>query len=230
LTIVYRSTALLLLIAGSLMSQQASINTIPSWDGVTFAQFFGAPNTATYGQTIVIGPGSAVVSSFGFEIGNCDATVTFRGEIYVWDVATGRATGSSLYESPITTQLASNSFHLVLFNTGALPLAPGNYVIFASTSQDQSTAAHCQFGEVADAAYPAGNHVFQNNGTLTSRWTSQAWGTLPVDLAFQVNLVQPINPTPAGVPAASPATLLLGFAGVIALGLLGLSRLRRIAR
>ncbi len=227
MTIVYRSTALLLLAAGSLMSQ-ASINTIPSWDGITFAQFFGAPNTATYGQTINIGPGSAVVSSFAFEIGNCDATVTFRGEIYAWDGA--KAAGPNLYESPITTQPSSNSFHLVTFNTGALTLAPGNYVIFASTSQDQTTAAHCQWGEVLDSVYLAGNHVFLNNGANTSRWTSRAWGALPVDLAFQVNLVQPVNPAAAGVPAASPATLLLGFAGVIALGLLGLSRLRRIAR
>jgi hypothetical protein len=231
LTIVFRSTALLLLIAGSLMSQgPIDTTTIPPWDGETFAQHFGVPNTATYGQTIRIAPGSAVISSFGFEIGNCNASVTFRGEIYAWDGA--EATGPSLFESPVTTQGASNSFHLVTFNTGALTLPPGNYVIFATTSRDQVTASRCQWGALSDAtAYPGGNHVYLNNGADPSQWTSVAWGTEPFDLAFQVNMSPVPPPTPVtGVPAASPATLLLGFAGVIALGLLGLSRLRRIAR
>jgi hypothetical protein len=231
LTVVYRSTGILLSIAGSLMSQ-GPINTIPSWDGETFAQFFGVPNTATYGQTINIAPGSAVVSSFGFEIGNCiNATLTFRGEIYAWDGT--KATGPSLFESPVTTQAISSSFHLVTFNTGALTLPPGNYVIFATTSRDQAGSfPQCQWGSLdADTVYPSGNHVFLNNGSDTSQWTSVAWGTEPFDLAFQVNLAPAPPPPPpaASVPAASPATLLLGFAGVIALGLLGLSRLR-IAR
>jgi hypothetical protein len=226
LTTVYRSTALLLLIAGSLMSQ-GPITTIPSWDGETFAQSFGVPDTATYGQTINVAPGSAVISSFGFERGNWNATVTFRGEIYAWDGT--KATGPSLFESPITTQLASSSFHLVIFNTGALTLPAGNYVIFATTSRDQVTTSQCQWGSLdADTVYPAGNHVFLNNGADTSQWTSVAWGAEPFDLAFQVNMspVPPPGPPAASVPAASPTTLLLGFAGVIALGLLGLSRLR----
>ena len=227
MTIVYRSTALLLLIAGSLMSQgPIDTTTIPPWDGGTFAAYFGVPNTATYGQTINVAPGSSVISSFGFEIGNCNATVTFRGEIYAWDGA--KATGPSLFEGPATTQGASDSFHLVTFNTGALTLPPGNYVIFATTSRDQVTASQCEWGELSDTtAYPAGNHVFLNNGANTSQWTSVAWGSEPFDLAFQVNMSPAPPPTPtAGVPAASPATLLLGFTGVIAMGLLGLSRLR----
>src|ERR1017187_10864473 len=92
--------------------------TMPPWDGETCAQSFGVPNTATYGQTIRIAPDSAVISSFGFEIGNCNATVTFRGEIYAWDGA--KATGPSLFESPITTQGSSGTFQLVTFKIGAL--------------------------------------------------------------------------------------------------------------
>jgi hypothetical protein len=227
LTVVYRSTALMLLIAGSLMSQ-GPINTIPSWDGAEFIASFGVPDTATYGQTINIAPGSASVASFGFEIGNCTANVALRGEVYAWDGT--KAIGASLFESPVTVVNASNSFQLVLFSTPGLILPPGNYVIFATTSRDQSgaPAAGCRYGSVDDTAYPAGLHVYLNNGTDVSQWTSGAWPTLPLDLAFQVNLAPPPPPppTPAGVPAASPATLLLGFAGVIALGLLGLYRLR----
>jgi hypothetical protein len=215
---------MLLLIAGSLMSQ-GPINTIPSWDGAEFIQSFGVPDTATYGQTINIAPRTAAVASFGFEIGNCSASVSLRGEIYAWDGT--KATGSSLFESPVTIVNASNSFRLVLFNTPGLSLPAGNYVLFATTSRDQSgaPASGCQFGSLDDTAYPAGYHVYLNNGTDFGQWTSGAWDTLPLDLAFQVNLAQPVTPV-AGTPAASPTTLLLGFAGVIALGLLGLSRLR----
>jgi hypothetical protein len=226
LTTVYRSTALLLLIAGSLMSQ-GPINTIPSWDGIRFVEPFGAPNAATYGQTITVTPGSAVVSSFGFEIGYCNATVTFRGEVYAWDGA--KATGPSLFESePALTQGISDTFQLVTFNTNALTLAPGNYVLFATTSKNQVTASACEWGSLPSlAAYPAGSHVFMNNGADPSQWTTVAWGTEPFDLAFEVNMTPAPPPTHTTIaPAASPATLLLGFAGVIALGLLGLSRLR----
>jgi hypothetical protein len=224
LTTVYRSTALLLLIAGSLMSQ-VLINTIPSWDGISYFADFGVPTTATYGQTITIAPGSAVVSSFAFEIGYCNATINFRGEIYAWDGA--KATGPSLFESPVMTQGASDSFHLVTFNTGALTLTPGVYVLFATTSRDQLTLSKCRSGNVPDATYPGGNQVYLNNRADTSQWTTVAWAVEPADLAFRVDMTPAPPPTQVrSVPAASPATLLLGFAGVIALGLLGLSRLR----
>ena len=226
MTTVYRSTALLLLIAGSLMSQ-ALINTIPSWNGTSYFADFGVPVTATYGQTITIAPGSAVVSSFAFEIGYCNATITFRGEIYAWDGA--KATGPSLFESPVMTQGASDSFQLVTFNTGALTLTPGVYVLFATTSKDQLTASKCRSGNVPDATYPGGNQVYLNNRADTSQWTTVPWVAEPADLAFRVDMTPAPPPTPNVVqsaPAASPTSLLLGFAGVIALGLLGLSRLR----
>ena len=231
LTTVYRSTALLLLIAGSLMSQ-ALINTIPSWNGTSYFADFGVPVTATYGQTITIAPGSAVVSSFAFEIGYCNATINFRGEIYAWDGA--KATGPSLFESPVTDVTSSGPFQLVTFNTGGLTLPPGVYVLFASTSRDQTEApaAICQWGVTPNnTAYPGGNLVLLNNGPTPSQWTTAAWTSVALDFAFQVNMGPAPGPgpapaSPAGVPAASPATLLLGFAGVIALGLLGLSRLR----
>jgi hypothetical protein len=231
LTIVYRFTALLLLIAGSLMSQ-GPINTIPSWDGIAFYSPFGVPNTATYGQTISVAPGTAVLSSFGFEIGNCTANVSFRGEVYAWDGT--KATGPSLFESPVTNVTSSGPFQLVTFNAGGLTLPPGVYVLFASTSRDQTEApaAGCQWGVTPNnTAYPGGNLVLLNNGPTPSQWTTAAWTSVALDFAFQVNMGPAPGPgpapaSPAGVPAASPATLLLGFAGVIAVGLLGLSRLR----
>ncbi len=226
LTLFYRCTALLLLIVGSLMSQ-GPITTIPSWDGESFFSALGGGvnSTATYGQTIHIAPGSLAVSSFGFEIGVCTGSVALRGEVYAWDGT--KATGPSLFESPVTVVSDPESYRLVLFSTPGLVLPPGNYVLFATTSRDQISGSGpgCQFGSVDDTAYPGGNYVYLSNFGDTAQWTSVPWDTYPGDLAFQVNMAQPVTPV-AGAPAASPTTLLLGFAGVIALGLLGLSRLR----
>jgi hypothetical protein len=230
---VYRSTVLLLLSAGSLMSQGA-INTLTSWDGAAFVEPFGVPSAATYGQTITVAADSGRLVSFGFEMGNCRASgnVSVRGEVYAWDGS--KATGSPLFESPTTAISGSGGIQLVTFYPGGLNLTPGAYVLFATTSRDQVGApfSECQWGVVAAAAYPGG-YVFMNNETDTSLWTSTAWLTPAeaVNLAFQVNVAAaPVGvPAPAGVPAASPTTLLLGGAGVIGLGLLGLSRFR-IAR
>ena len=227
---------MLLLIAGSLMSQ-GLINTIPSWNGAAYVHDFGVPNTATYGQTINVAAGTGPLASFGFEIGNCTANVSFRGEIYAWDGSLTRATGPSLFESSVTSVASGSGFRLVTFNTGGLNLGPGNYVLFATTSKDQGDAPNsaCRWGSVSNTAYPGGNFVYISNGANTSLWTvpteAVSWVVDPAqDLAFQVSLGQPAPaPAPAGVPAASPATLLLGVAGVISLGLLGLSRFR-IAR
>jgi hypothetical protein len=220
-----------LLIAGSLMSQ-GSINTIPSWDGINAEANFGVPDTATYGQTITVAAGSGPLASFGFEIGNCTANVSLRGEVYAWDGT--KATGPSLFESSVTSVPASSGFQLVTFNTGGLNLTPGAYVLFATTSRDQTDAplAGCTWGRVLDTVYPGGTFVFESNGTDTSLWTAPtaliSWHTNGSDLAFQANFsaVPGPGPGPAGVPAASPATLLLGVAGVIGLGLFGLSRFR----
>lgn len=230
LTIVYRSTVLLLLSAASLMAQ-GPIDTLTSWDGAAFVEPFGVPSAATYGQTITVAADSGSLVSFGFEIGNCRASgnVSVRGEVYAWDGS--KATGSPLFESPTTAISGNGGFQLVTFYPGGLNLTPGAYVLFATTSRDQVGApfSRCQWGAVAATAYPGGKYVFINNATDTSLWTSAAWltPTQAVSLAFQVNVAA--APAPAGVPAASPTTLLLGVAGVIGLGLLGLSRFR-IAR
>src|ERR1035441_1217952 len=80
-------------------------------------------------------------------------------------------------------------------------LAPGTYVLFATTSKNQVTASACEWGSLPDlAAYSAGSHVFMNNGADPSQWTTVAWGTEPFDLAFEVNM------TPAPPPQIGRAS------------------------
>ncbi len=152
-------------------------------------------------------------------IGNCSAAVNFRGEIFAWDPATNRATGASLFESPVYSLPASSSYTLVSFNTAALALPSGMYVFFASTSKDQTGApsSACRWGSVANTAYPGGNFVYQNNGTTIANWTTATWSQILQDLAFQATfLTYPLTVartgSGSGTVTSSPAGIDCGSA------------------
>jgi len=217
---VLRSVALLLTVAASLAAQ-ANINAVPVWDGSNNISSFGVPDTATYGQTITIATGTGALLNYAFEIGHCNATVTFRGEIFAWDLTNQRATGASLFESPAKTVTASGTYQLVVIDTSSLALAPGNYVLFVSTSKDQAGSVGCQFGSVVNATYPGGQFVYINNGTTVASWTGLQWSTITQDLAFQANFVGGNLPT-----TAAPSTLVLTFTALLAAILWGYSKSR----
>jgi hypothetical protein len=205
--------AALSLIASPMYSQ--NLNTISAWNGSQSVSSFGVDNTATYGQTITIAS-STTLNSFAFQIGNCNASVTFRGEVYAWSDANARATGAALTETASQTLAAGSGFHLVTFNTGGVALSPGKYVLFASTSRDQSGApiSACQFGIVPDTTYGGGSFVYINNGPDPSQWTASAWSTSwGGDLAFQTTTDAAPTQT---VPAASPLSLALLALGLAA--------------
>jgi hypothetical protein len=221
LKIVFRSTVLLLLIAGSLMAA-ANIDTVPAWNGTSFISSFGIPNTATYGQTITVAPGTGLLLSFAFEM-TCNVTVVIRGEVYAWDG--NKATGPSLFEStPISVTAAPNNttYQLITINTGGVALAPGAYVLFVTTSRDAGANSTCRFGSVANTTYPDGLFVFQNNGTNFGQLFTNNWSTIASDLAFQASFVGGAPTVPA------PSTLTLVVAGLIAVGLFG--RFRAVSR
>jgi hypothetical protein len=224
---LFLSIALLALFAAS-ASAQGTINTIPVWNGTSFISSFGVANTATYGETVTVGASASPLNSFSFQVGYCTADVSFRGSVYAWDGT--KATGASLYESSVMSVTASSTYQLVTFNTGGITLAPGTYVLFASTSQDQTGApsSSCRWGSVGDnTAYAGGLFVFLNNGPNAAQWTTSTWSSIAQDLAFQVDgLVSP-RPTAVGAPAASTISLLLGFAALIGVGLFQASRRRQ---
>ncbi|MCX6628319.1 MAG: hypothetical protein NTW28_11905 [Candidatus Solibacter sp.] len=225
---VLRSTALLTLLVAPALAQ-GPINTIPVWNGTTFISSFGVTNTATYGETITVSAGASALNSFAFEIGNCSASVTFRGAIYAWDGT--KATGASLFESATTSVAPGSTYTLVTFNTGGLVLPAGTYVLLASTSRDQSGApsSSCRWGSVGNnTAYAGGTFVYLNNGPNPSEWTTNTWSTIAQDLAFQVDgLVLPSSTPAQAAPAASTISLLIGFAALAAVGLFQLARQRQ---
>ena len=203
---------------------QLSINTIPFWDGSTFISPFGVTDTATYGQTITVPAGGTVLNSFAFEVGNCSANVNFRGEVYAWNGTL--ATGSSLYESSPVTVNASSSYQVITFNTGGINLSAGTYVLFGSTSKDQTGApsSSCRWGALPDTSrYPSGQFVYLNNNTNVGQWTSLSWNqTIVRDLAFSVN-----TSSSSAVPAASTTVLLIIALALTLLAIYSLMRTRR---
>lgn len=218
--------SLTLFIAFAASAHAQAINTIPGWDGTSYISSFGVTNTATYGETVTVPAGAAPLNRFSFEIGNCSANVTFRASVYAWDGT--KASGPSLFVSPATTVNSGSTYQLVTFSTGGITLPAGTYVLFASTSQDQTGApsSACRWGAVTNnTAYAGGQFVFLNNGPNPGQWTTSPWSAFSQDLAFQVDGLVP--PQATSVPAASTTSLLIGLVGLTAVGLYQLTRSRQ---
>lgn len=77
-----------------------------------------------------------------------------------------------------------------------------------------------------NTAYAGGQFVFMNNGPDPTQWTTSTWSNIAQDLAFQVDGLVVPPPQATGVPAAS-TSLLIGLAGLTAMGLYQLTRSRQ---
>lgn len=197
---------------------QTVIDTMPDWDGVQSVFAFGVVNTATFGQTITVPPGTGPLSSFEFQIGFCSPRqVDFRAHVFAWNPGTSMATGASLFDSGVMSVPAGSGFTLVTINTGSLTLAPGRYVLFASTSGVPQADVHCSWGVVSTTAYAGGDFVLVNSDTNPAAWTSVAWNThvspsFPSgeDLAFRARFAAPVPTLPTWA-ALVLAALLMTF-------------------
>lgn len=199
---------------------QTNIDTTTSWDGTSFVSAFGVPNTATYGQTIRVTSASQL-NDFNFRLKGCGATVTLRGHVFAWDGT--KATGTSLYSSPAQALPSSASFQTVTFSP-SVSLPSGDYVLFISTSEDQTGAPNsgCQLGFLNnDTAYADGSFVYINNGANASQWTTSGWSIWSADTAFVVNFT---SAAPAAIPTLSEWAMIF-MASLMAM--FGIRRMRR---
>lgn len=193
---MYRSFLLAAACAAALTTLAASpavaTGTYKDWDGSQEVTSFGCPNTTTYGQVITIPANKHFLNKFVFSFVNLNSgSMVVRGEVYAWDGS--KATGSALWEgTPRTISFNDGVFHRYHFNTGVTAVTPGaQYVVFASIDKDfeQCTGSYVLgWGSVSDSAYPGGTFVFQNNGGDESQWTTSAWSTFGIDLAFRAEL------------------------------------------
>src|SRR5437763_9482772 len=140
-----------------------AISTYNSWDGSSFVQPFGCPDTTTYGQVITIPNGQTHLGKFHFSWVNLNSgSMVVRGEVYAWDGA--KATGSALYESnPKTISFSDGLFHKVGFKATLVPVTPGaQYVIFASIDKEFEKCTNnyvMGWGYIGSDVYSGGGFV-----------------------------------------------------------------------
>ncbi|MFL6689170.1 MAG: hypothetical protein ACJ8IR_03140 [Alphaproteobacteria bacterium] len=170
----------------------AGISTYGSWDGSSYVQPFGCPDTTTYGTIITIPKGKTHLGKFHFSWINLTSggSMVVRGEVYAWDGA--KATGSALYESgPKKVSFSDGLFHKVGFKATLVPVTPGaQYVIFASIDKDYEKCTNSYevgWGYIGSDVYPGGGFVYQNNAGDENQWTATPWNTFGgADIAFKV--------------------------------------------
>ncbi len=225
---------------GTTVLHASVIDTTSTWNFTTEVQYFGEPNSGTYGQTFtVVGPDTRL-DSFSFWMdGEPDPdSVDFAAYVMAWDDATRRPTGSILFESPMRTLAndSEDSLEQIIFHTGGLLLDDGQkYVAILSASNyfDGSTG-RAVLGYLASDVYDGGGFFFLNNGSDFSALTSNPWeifvGSGVADLAFQANfnVEDPTTPTPPG-PVYTPEPTSLALWG-IALSVLSVGVARRRAK
>ena len=205
------------------VNSSSEVNTLPSWNGTSFVSSWGAPNTATYGETITPTATQTRLGSFTFELAQTGGTAQqYQAFVYQWDPTNQHIVGSALYTSGVLTAPSGAAFSPVTINTGSVALTPGQqYVLFLTTSTISSQAnGSYKWGAVTNitAARPlvregqfllfsnstslnGGQFVFFNNGTNFGQLSTGSWSSLPEDLAFMVQFNPFLSPMlPTGAP------------------------------
>jgi hypothetical protein len=170
----------------------STLNTYKEWDGSTYVEAFGCPNTTTYGETITIPAGKTQIKKFTFpwtDLGT--GSMVVRGEVYAWNGS--MATGSAVAESkPITVTSGHSGFYNVTFKVKNATVTPGSqYVIFASIDKDYSQCTNnyiVGWGLDTSDTYPGGTFVYLNSGGDASQWTTTPWNSFAEDIAFKASL------------------------------------------
>jgi hypothetical protein len=172
--------------------------------------YFGSPNTATYGQTFVA-PAS-VLDSWTLGLNNqSGGDLFFDFNVMAWNGSS--ATGSVLYQSSVQDDTGNQLF---TFNPDLALTVGDTYVAFINESglNDGASLDHyaTQNGSNTASAI-GGDFVFLNNGDDSTQLTSQSWSQFSVAQTAYTATFGPSN----SVPDASP-TLMLLVAALLSLG------------
>jgi hypothetical protein len=180
---------------------------------------FGAPDTATYGQTFTA-PGS-VLDSFSLFLRDRftgSGSLDLRGYVAGWN---GVMASSILYESSTRTMNAGGALQQFDFSPDLALTPGGQYVAFLSIANlpDQPES---NFGMPRGNDQIPGEFVFINNGTNPAQWTSIPWEqdfAGQDDVWFKASF--DLTPTP------EPTTLLLWGTAMAGLGVARRRRSRK---
>lgn len=180
-------------------------------------QPFGAPDTATYGQTFTVAPGDTSLTSFSLFLNNrVDGadTLDLRGYLATWD---GSKAGTLLYTSSTQTMNAAGTLQQFTFAPNVAVTAGQQYVAFLSISGLPAQPNNTFQMPNAGSVLAGGDFVFFNNGTDFGSLFTDDWSVFATDAWFVANF----NAVPE---PASWALMIGGF------GLAGVSmRARRRA-
>jgi hypothetical protein len=174
---------------------------------------FGAPDTATYGQTFTVSGSETFLDSFSLFLRNRrfgSGTLDLRGYIATW---TGTRAGTILFESGTETMNAAGALQEFPFDPDLVLVTGVEYVALLSIS-NLSAQSDSSFDMPNAGDRIAGEFVFINSGTDFGQLTSTDWTEVaPDDVWFRASLN-----APTGIPA--PPTLFLLGAGLLAMALL----------
>jgi hypothetical protein len=186
-------------------------STIDTTGSMTTTEYdFGAPDTATYGETF--NATGATLDSFSLYLqnrnpfgGGGSGTLNLRGYIATWN---GSFAGSILYESSTVTMNAAGTLQEFSFSPNLSLVSGQEYVAFLSISHlpTQSTSNFGMPWSGSTDVYSGGNFVYLNNGTDFSELTSQGWNCNNGgcgDVAFKATFDAAAVPGPiagAGLP------------------------------
>jgi hypothetical protein len=142
-------------------------------------QPFGEPDTATYGQTFLVGADNVLNNFSLFLDGPAASPLSFKAYLFAWDGS--KASGPALYTSGIR-QFGGSPFDNpaeFTFSTGNLQLLSGQrYVAFVSTSEVQDGNEISVFMPTSGDdgnLIPGGGLVYYNNGADFAALTTNTW-------------------------------------------------------
>jgi PEP-CTERM motif len=201
-------------------AQASTIDTTSTWDGTTSFNLFGEPNTATYGQTFVVGSDN-ILNDFSFWLNDGTTPVKFAGYVMAWGGS--KATGSVLYQSGQQSTTGAAGMEKFSFNTSGLSLTSGQkYVAFVNASNFFGGNGTATMGALPSNVYADGQYVYSNNGSNFGLLTTTAWDCNETatcsygagrDTAFTANFA---SVSAQAVPEPSSSLGLLAFGGFVA--------------
>lgn len=175
--------------------KKSTIDTYTAWDGVSYLQPFGNPQTSNYGEVITIPAGKTTLKSFTYYMAalGVSGTMTYRAEVYGWD---GAKATSKVYQSKkktidITSGDPTNM--PVKIKTKKAKVTAGNqYVLFLTVDKDYeanpsglTTTWPCNYSDVL----PGGYTVYLNSDGDESQWTTTPWSSISsFDMAMKASL------------------------------------------